>query len=171
MISTLFSSERLDFRKMDKADIDLVESLFNELAAMTFYPPEKIRENARLWIEAMRGSYKKWGMGSWLLELQDDGRFIGQCGLNKTDLCKSGMFELGFSFLKEFWNKGYATEAARACIAFAQKTKKINTLIAVVEVDNIASQHVLAKLPLTYKKTMKQRGQTVHVFQKTFNRE
>lgn len=171
MDNTLFFSERLTFHKMDILDLPLVESLFTESPAMFFYPPDKIREHAEQWIKIMQGFYKDFGLGSWLLMHKTDGIFIGQCGLNKTALCRPGMFELGFSVLKKHWNKGYASEAAQRCIIYAEENEQINTLIATVEVDNVASIRVLSKLPLTYKKMVDRWGQSVRLYQKDLNRE
>jgi len=166
MTDSVFSSERLTFHAMDLSDLPLVESLFLEASAMLFYPADKIREQAKEWIQVMQRFYHDTNLGSWLLLRKTDGVFIGQCGLNKTPLCSEGVFELGFSILKQHWNKGYATEAAQRCIDLAKENDQINTLIAIVDVDNDASQRVLSKLPLIYKNIVNHGGKSVRFFQK-----
>lgn len=156
---------------MQLSDISLLEELFRESGAMLFYPPDKIRENAEEWIRVINTFYRKYDVGSWLLKTKNNGNFIGQCGLNKTPLCAEGTFELGFSILKRYWNKGYATEAAQRCIRLALKKNQINTLIATVEINNVASIRVLSKLPFTFTKMIDRAGQAVRLYQYDLQKE
>ena len=56
--------------------------------------------------------------------------------------------EIGYWFLPSHWNKGYATELARALIQYAFPNLSITTLIASAPPDNTASQNVLLKSDL-----------------------
>jgi len=95
---------------------------------------EKILENA----------YKKYGYGRWAVHLKANGLFIGWCGLEFLE--SENEADLGFRFQKRFWNKGFATEAAKACIDFGFNELKLTKIIARVIPENTASIQVLKKL-------------------------
>ena len=51
---------------------------------------------------------------------------------------------------QKYWNKGYATEGAIACINYAFKSLKFEKLIATVEPENLQSICVLRKIGMKY---------------------
>ncbi len=67
-------------------------------------------------------------------------RMIGGIGLGESD----GEIELGYWLARDFWGKGYATEATRAVISLA-RTLGHRTLVSGHFVDNPASGRVLRK--------------------------
>lgn len=54
--------------------------------------------------------YKKNGYGRWAVVTKENQQFIGWCGLKLTN----NETDIGFRFFEEEWNKGYATESAKA---------------------------------------------------------
>ena len=71
------------------------------------------------------------------------GDLIGCCGLrpHSTD-----EYEIGFHLRPEFWEKGYASEAAKAVIDYAFTVLKAKKLFAGHHPKNTRSAKVLAKL-------------------------
>lgn len=67
---------------------------------------------------------------------------IGCCGLHLND----GRYELGYWIAKPYWNRGFATEAAKRVLAFAFGTVRADAVEAGWFHDNKASGRVLAKL-------------------------
>ena len=78
---------------------------------------------------------------------QADGALVGVCGLHAR---KVGCYELGYHLLPQFWQQGYATEAARGVIRFAQQVLQAPALIAGHNPENLASKHVLEKVGFYY---------------------
>ncbi|MBG6234049.1 RimJ/RimL family protein N-acetyltransferase [Pedobacter sp. CAN_A7] len=66
-----------------------------------------------------------------------DNEFLGWCGLkydehlNETDI--------GFRFFEDYWNKGYATESAKACLTYGFKKLGLKIIVGRAMADNIAS--------------------------------
>ena len=58
--------------------------------------------------------------------------------------------EIGFAFLPTYWGRGLATESAKFCLDLARTDLGLQTLIGITEPKNLASQHVLSKLGLSY---------------------
>lgn len=56
--------------------------------------------------------------------------------------------EVGYGFLKEHWNKGYATEAVGAIMQWAFATGLVEVIIAETLLDNYGSMRVLEKLDM-----------------------
>ena len=73
---------------------------------------------------------------------KEDLAFVGCCGLH----LKGGRYELGYWLGKPFWNRGYATEAARKLASFAFHDLKAEGVWAGWFHDNPASGRVLEKL-------------------------
>ena len=72
-------------------------------------------------------------------------QLIGACGFGRRP---SGVIELGYWIARRYWNRGFATEAARALVEIA-RTLKLPQLKASHFVDNPASGRVLEKLGFT----------------------
>ncbi|MCC7358486.1 MAG: GNAT family N-acetyltransferase [Anaerolineales bacterium] len=77
--------------------------------------------------------------------LKDTGELIGNCGVRRT---APGALEadLGYELAPAYWGKGYATEAARAVLAFGFAALGAHRLEAQCVADNIASARVLEKI-------------------------
>ncbi len=74
---------------------------------------------------------------------KEDNAFLGWCGLKLHK--DKGAVDIGFRFYKQYWKQGYATESARACIAYAFSNLQLPFIIAHAHVDNLQSRKVLEK--------------------------
>jgi RimJ/RimL family protein N-acetyltransferase len=100
------------------------------------------------------GSYAKNGFGLYLIELKDSQTAIGMCGLLKRDELPEP--DIGFAFLPDFWNKGYAFEAADAVMKYARETLNLGRILAIVNPDNYASMKLLERLGLRFERMLDQ---------------
>lgn len=91
--------------------------------------------------------YERHGMGRWAVRLKDDHRFIGWCGLK---MHANEEVDLGYRFLRERWNLGYATEASRLCLRIGFEQFDLPYIIGRVVPQNLASIKVLQKIGMTY---------------------
>ena len=73
-----------------------------------------------------------------------DGAHIGAVGLYW--LPDHSGASLGWILHRDYWQRGYTTEAARAVIGFAARQLKISRFIARCDAENIASACVMQKL-------------------------
>ena len=76
----------------------------------------------------------------------------------------SGEVELGYSFLKNFWGKGYASESVKGGLEYAFSRLKLSSLVAITQVENIASQKVLLKSGFTQLEDINDKGRIVNSF-------
>lgn len=72
---------------------------------------------------------------------------IGLCSLQFLDKM-TRQAKLGYFIAPQFWNKGYATEAAKLVLSFGFSALNLNMIEARCQVGNLASEHVLKKCGL-----------------------
>jgi ribosomal-protein-alanine N-acetyltransferase len=77
-------------------------------------------------------------------------RFVGQCGILVQTIENIERLEIGYEILPEFWNKGFASEAATKCRNYAFKNIFSNSLFSIVYIDNIGAEKVALKNGMTF---------------------
>ena len=77
-----------------------------------------------------------------------DGTPIGMCGLVKRDPNEDP--DIGFAFIPETWQQGYAFEAASGVLDQARNVLKIRRILGITVPDNFASIKTLEKLGLQF---------------------
>ena len=89
------------------------------------------------------------GFSLWTVERKTDARVIGMAGLLAmgADLPPGPALEVGWRFAPESWGHGYATEAAKAAIAwgFAHRPEAPE-IVAITARTNLRSQAVMRRL-------------------------
>ena len=79
-----------------------------------------------------------------VVTLKDTGRMIGMCGVRK-DTFESHKADIGYELDPDYWNKGYATEAARTMLNYGFTHLNAERIWAHCVADNTGSIHVLEK--------------------------
>ncbi len=116
---------------------------------MAYYPAPKTREEAAHWIAWNEANYATHGYGLWIVETLD-GEFLGDCGLTWQQVNGRSELEVGFHLRAEAWGRGYATEAAAACMEFARDELAVRQLVAIIHPENMASRRVVEKIGMRY---------------------
>jgi RimJ/RimL family protein N-acetyltransferase len=91
------------------------------------------------------------GVGRWAVEERVTGEFVGRIGLAGTDesLPFPKSLELAWRLRKRSHGRGYATEAARAVVAYAFEVLEASEAIAFTAAINEPSQAVMRRLGMT----------------------
>ena len=93
------------------------------------------------------------GFGLWAISERDDPdeRLLGFCGLTVPMFLPSVLpaVEVGWRLARGAWGKGYATEAARAAVAFGFAEGFAEEILSIVDPANERSLRVCAKLGMT----------------------
>jgi RimJ/RimL family protein N-acetyltransferase len=103
--------------------------------------------------DRLAGSYAKYGFGLYLVELLADQAPLGMCGLLRRDTHPD--VEIGFAFVPRARGRGYALEAARATLGFAQQTLGIARVVALAKADNHPSNHILEAIGLSFERMVR----------------
>ena len=88
-------------------------------------------------------------LGRWGIALKESGQLIGTLDLHHL-VENVGRAEFGYTLNKDFWNKGYMTEAAQAFIKVFFEELGMNCLIARHDKSNPASGRVMQKIGMTF---------------------
>ena len=88
--------------------------------------------------------------GVWAVELQTAGEFIGCVGLSVPSFQAdfTPCTEILWRLARARWGRGYATEAARACVRFAFSTLSLPEVVSFTAVRNVRSRAVMERLGL-----------------------
>lgn len=106
-------------------------------------------EEAKTFLENY-SDYRRNGYGRWAVINKSTQEFLGWCGLKYDEnLDKT---DIGFRFFEHFWNKGFATESAKACIDYGFEKLNLKTIIGRAMKENMASIKVLEKIGLQYQR-------------------
>ena len=157
-------SERLVSRKITLDDTDNLLGIFSDPIAMKHYPSIKGRDETIDWINWILSSYEKNGYGLYAWELKETGEFVGQCGFILQEIDDVDEIEIGYLFLRKYWNNGYATEAAISSREYGFNQLKTKKLISLIAPTNVASRRVAEKNGMTIEKTIKYKNQEALVY-------
>jgi RimJ/RimL family protein N-acetyltransferase len=161
----VLETERLILRGMDLADAPFILALLNEPSFLRFIGDKKVRtvQDAEQYIlNGPVASYNRNGFGLCLVELKETHTPIGMCGLLKRDELPHA--DIGFAFMPDFWNKGFAYEAAAAVMNDARERLKLERVLAITNQDNEASIKLLQKLGLQFERLIKMSTDSAELF-------
>ena len=94
--------------------------------------------------------YQLNGFGRWAVIEKSTNEFLGWCGLKYDKNLDET--DIGFRFFEEHWNKGLATESAKACINFGFENLNLKSIVGRAMSENIASIKVLEKIGLKFER-------------------
>lgn len=129
--------------------------------------PVESLDEIREVIKFIQKQYEENGVGRWAVIRKSDNEFLGWAGIKyfKTPINNHvNFYELGYRFQQKYWGMGYATEAAKACIAYAFDQMQLNEVIAMTDVDNENSKKVLLKSGFKLIETFDDNGEQTNWF-------
>ncbi|MFD2787148.1 GNAT family N-acetyltransferase [Hymenobacter rubripertinctus] len=150
-MKVLAETERLLLRELTSADAAGMFELDSDPEVHRFLgnrPVRTLAQSAAV-IEFVRQQYQTNGIGRWAVELRATGEFLGWAGLKLVQEPLNGhvgFHDVGYRFIRRFWGRGFATEAARASVAYGFKVLHLPALYATADLRNLASRAVLGKV-------------------------
>ena len=135
-------TERLIMRELNPADFDSLCQIMQDDATMYAYEGAFSDAETQAWLDRQISRYEKWGFGLWAVILKESGQLIGQCGLTWQPWKDTEVLEIGYLFNKNYWHKGYATEAAAACKQYAFEVLKADEVCSIIRDTNRLSRNV-----------------------------
>ena len=138
----ILDTERLYLREMTIDDFPLLCKYLQDIEVMYAFDHAFSDSEVREGIEKQLKSYKENGFGIWAVILKENGELIGHCGLSMQPCEDKEVLEIGYIFHKQYWHKGYATEAAAACREYAFNVLKADEVFSLIRDTNIPSQNV-----------------------------
>lgn len=157
---------RLIFQKISEADFNEWVKFFEDPNTSLHWVEEKKTPivACEKWYHKQHWRYENDQGGMNALIEKSSSRLIGHCGLLVQTVDGIKELEIGYSLLPEFWNKGYAYEAAAWCKEYAFQNSFSNSLISIISLTNIPSQKVALKNGMTIEKETIYHENQVYIF-------
>lgn len=142
------TTPRLTLRRWLPDDLEPFAAMNAHPEVMRCFPAPLTREGSDALAARADAGFDLRGYGLWALALRSDGSFIGFTGLNPMPdgVPGAGGVEVGWRLAREHWGRGYATEAARAAVAFGFETVGLTRIDSITAVLNEPSQRVMQRL-------------------------
>jgi ribosomal-protein-alanine N-acetyltransferase len=157
-------SKRLILRRIEQADFEFFARIHADPVVARYLGngmPRSIHETHEL-LERYYETYKSLELGPLAVLRKSDGVLIGRCGLSDMALevnAAAGKVprvwyqrsqvpsdtnviseqELGYTFDRNYWGQGYASEAAARVFEYASSTGPVRRIVSVIHPDNIPS--------------------------------
>jgi ribosomal-protein-alanine N-acetyltransferase len=150
------TSERLILRPMTRGDAADLQRLVNdpEIAFNTLSIPHPYLDGmAEEWIDSHDEKFAKNSEIVFGITLRESGTFVGVIGLMPEPHDQA---ELGYWIGREYWNRGYASEATALVIDYAFGTLGVNRVEAIHFTRNPASGRVMEKCGMHLEGTLRQ---------------
>ena len=151
-MSPTIETPRLLLRSWRESDREPWVRTCADTRVMAFLGPTRERARALADAEVLSASLERNGYGWWVAELKETAAFAGLIALQDIpfEAHFTPALEVAWRLAAEHWGNGYATEGARAALAFAFDTLNRNEVVAITAKINVRSQRVMQRLGMTY---------------------
>lgn len=131
-----------------EAHFESYVALYGDPVVMQHIGPPMDRGEAWKLLARHAGHWMLRGYGGWLVQLKASGNVVGLVGLQFPE--GNPELELGWVFHPQSWGQGYATEAARAALAYAFDAVGAPRVMARIAPANAGSIAVARKLGMRH---------------------
>lgn len=135
-------TDRLVLRRFRLDDAKALFAVIGDHVAMQYYPRTFEYSDALEWIDRNLRRYAEHGFGLYAVVLKETGEMIGDCGIVRQHVEGQPALEVGYHLRRDQWGKGYATEAANACLRYAFTRLGAQKVISLIRPENVPSRRV-----------------------------
>ncbi len=168
-------TERLCLRRLDQTDLEYFIGIHSDPEVARYIGAGNPRPQAETerWFQDIQDSYQNANLGQLTVIRKSDGARIGRCGLSDaviektetsgclrkgwffsahapTDIDVEKLPELGYTFGRDHWGNGYATEAASAVSDYARSQLAFPAIMSVIHSENAGSRAVVMKFGVRF---------------------
>lgn len=141
-------TSRLILREWKESDVAPFAQLNQDPLVMEFFPKTLTHAESQSLVEKLIGRFKTDGFSFFAAELKETNTFIGFIGLNKPAFEAPFLpaIEIGWRLASRYWNKGLATEGARASLEFGFKELGLTEIVSFTAEINVKSRRIMEKI-------------------------
>ncbi len=141
----IFLTDRLGCRHWVPDDISDIYGVYSDEEGARYVGDGQpiTHQECEEWMQVTLANYENRGYGMFALFDRTNEKTVGFCGL----VHPGGQIEaeVKYSFYRDYWGKGYASEIVPALLKYASETFGLQKVIATVAEGNAASRRVLEK--------------------------
>jgi RimJ/RimL family protein N-acetyltransferase len=145
-------TERLLLRRWTHADRHPFAELNADPRVMEHFPSVLTADESNTLADRIEGHFERHGFGLWTVEVPDQIPFIGFVGLSVPSFEShfTPCVEVGWRLAARYWGHGYATEGARAVLAFGFGPLALDEIVSFTVPENERSRRVMERLCMTH---------------------
>ncbi|MFT4665261.1 MAG: ribosomal-protein-alanine N-acetyltransferase [Patescibacteria group bacterium] len=150
----LKETDRIILRHFEMKDAGALFQLDSDPEVLTYLhvPAVASIEEVEQIIRRIQGEYDSDGTARLIVEEKETGEVMGWAGLKYIRENINGLInfhDVGYRLRKQFWGKGFATEAAIASLDYGFDDLGLSEIYGMADVNNIASNKILTKIGMT----------------------
>ena len=142
----VLTTDRLILRRWRPADVEPFAAMNADPEVMEYFPAPLTREATEEFVRRIEAGFEDRGYGLWAVE--SAAGFIGFTGLTvpRFDAPFMPAVEIGWRLARHAWGHGYATEAARAALAFGFAEIGLSEIVSFTVTANVRSRAVMERI-------------------------
>lgn len=160
----VLETPRLRLRMFRQADADAYAAMLADPQVMRYLSAGQPLSASEAWrhMAMLLGHWHLFGFGPWAVEERASGELVGRIG----PYYPAGWpgLELIWTIRRQSWGRGYATEGARAALAYVFRQMARDRVISLIRPQNAASIRVAEKLGQRLQKRTEFYGQEALVY-------
>ncbi|WP_345988220.1 GNAT family N-acetyltransferase [Chryseobacterium sp. Chry.R1] len=138
-----YQDDTIIIREFTPQELPLFLSLFENKNVTSFLPHKTHQEYIEMFEKAL-SDYKEGSLSRWGIFNAENNDFIGM-GVARIFADHPEQTEIGYVLGENYWGKGVATLVCKALVEYCLSLRETKDIVAVTDLDNIASQKVLVK--------------------------
>ena len=154
----VLQTKRLILRRFRDQDLDAYADMCADPEVMRYLLVGKTLTREESWqhMAGIEGHWQLKGYGLMAVEDRKSGDLVGRIGFLQPEGWPG--FELAWTLARPYWGRGYATEAARAAMAYAFEQLGQEKIISLIHPDNKPSIRLAERLGETVEDTIVIKG-------------
>ena len=147
----ILTTERLVLRPWRATDRAPFAAMCADPRVMEFLGPLLSRDESDAVADRIAAHFAEHGYGLWAVEVPGNAEFAGFVGLSQPRFSAhfTPCVEVGWRLAARHWGRGYATEGARAALAFGFEQLGLREIVSFTTAANRASRAVMERLGMT----------------------
>jgi len=127
-------------------------AMCDDARVMEFLPTIPTRAERDAAVDRVEAHFERHGFGLWAVEIPGEAEFVGWTGLHvpSFEAAFTPCVEVGWRLASAYWGQGYATEAARAAVAFGFHELGLPEILSWTVPMNSRSRRVMERIGLTH---------------------
>jgi RimJ/RimL family protein N-acetyltransferase len=145
-------TERLRLRRWRLDDLALFAALNADPQVVEHLPAALSREESAALASRIEAQFEQHGFGLWAVEVRGVAPFAGFIGLAvpRFEARFTPCVEIGWRLAAAHWGRGYATEGARAALAFGFEALRLEEIVSFTVPANLRSRRVMEKIGMQH---------------------
>lgn len=158
-----FSTNRLTAERLNESHLANLVELHLDPEVSRYLGGVRSPEVTKTYLAVNVAHWDRHGFGLWVLRTKD-GAFAGRAGIRHILVDGIDEIEIAYTFKREFWGKGLASEITTALTDIGLSQLNLPSLIGLVFVGHGASRRVLEKSNYILEKSTTHHGEDVVIY-------